>query len=168
MMKRTSSTLILILATLGAAIAAAPAAASDGYQSLNAITGYGNGEQVQPQPSDYTSVNAALGAVSSDRSPVSSADSDPSSLNAVLAAAPEGRPASSGPDSGYRSLNAIVGADGQPVQSPPPVVEVREGDGFDWFDALIGALIASGLTLMTLAAARTVARHRRATAESRA
>jgi hypothetical protein len=44
----------------------------------------------------------------------------------------------------------------------------REGDGFDWFDALIGALIASGLTLMTLVAARTVERHRRATAESRA
>ncbi len=48
------------------------------------------------------------------------------------------------------------------------MVEVREDDAFDRSDALIGALIASGLMLMTLAAAGTVARHRRATAESRA
>ena len=167
-MTRTSSTLILVLALLGAAIAAVPAAASDGYRSLNAITGEGSGEQGRPESSDYTSLNAALSPDSSERAPLVSLDSDPSSLNAVLATAPEGRPASSGPGSDYRSLNAVVGPDGLPQQSPPPVVEVREVDGFDWFDALIGALIASGLTLMTLAAARSVARHRRATAESRA
>jgi hypothetical protein len=167
-MTRTTSTLILVLASLGAAIAAVPAMASDDYRSVNAITGGGGGEQSQSPPDDYTALNAAVGAGSGERSPVSSAGGDPSSLNAVLATAPEERPASSGPGSDYRSLNATVGADGLPQQLPPPVVEVRDGDGFDWFDALIGALIASGLTLMTLTAARSVARHRRATAESRA
>jgi hypothetical protein len=167
-MTRTNSSLILILALLGAAIAAVPAAASDGYRSLNAITGDGSGGQDQAQPNDYTSLNAAVSPASSERSPVVSADSDPSSLNAVLATAPEGRPAFSGPGSGYRSLTATVGADGLSQQSPPPVVEVRDGDGFDWFDALVGALIASGLTLLTLAAARSVVRHRRAIAESSA
>jgi hypothetical protein len=165
-MTRTSSTLILVVATLGAAIAAAPAMASDDYRSVSSITGGGNSEQAQPQPS-YSSLTAAVGADSSERSPVSSADSDPSSLNAVLAAAPDRPVQSPGSGSGYRSLNAVAGADGL-VQQSPPVVEDRERDGFDWFDALIGALIASGLMLMTLAAARTVARHRRATAESRA
>jgi hypothetical protein len=167
-MTRTSSTLILVLATLGAAIAAVPAMASDDYRSMNSITGGSSGDRGKAQPSDFTSVNAAVGPDSSGRSPVSSADSDPSSLNAVLATAP-GRPVqSSGSGSDYRSLTSIVGADGLPQQSPPPVVDDRKGDGFDWFDALIGALIVSGLTLTTLAAARTVERHRRATAESRA
>jgi hypothetical protein len=166
-MTRTSSTLILVLATLGAAIAAAPAMASDDYRSVSSITGGGDGEQAQQQPSDYTSLNAAVAADSTERSSVVSADSDPSSLKAVLAAAPDRPAQSSGSGSGYRALNAVAGADGLPQQSPP-VAEDREGDGFDWFDALIGALIASGLMLMALAAARTVARHRRATAESRA
>jgi hypothetical protein len=167
-MTRTNSSLILILALLGATVAAVPAAGSDGYRSLNAITGDGSGEQSQSRSGDYTSLSAAISPDSSERSPVTSPDSDPSSLNAVLATSPEPSPASSGPGSDYRSLNAVVGAGGSPQQSPPPVAEIRDGDGFDWFDALIGALIASGLTLMTLAAARSVARHRRATAESRA
>jgi hypothetical protein len=167
-MKRTTSALILVLALLGAAIAAVPAAASDGYRSINAITGDGSDEQGRPESSDYTSLNAAVGPDSRERSPLTSTDSDPSSLNAVLATAPAGGPASSGPRSDYRSLSAIVGAGGAPQQSPPPVVEGPESDGFDWFDALVGALIAVSLTLMTLATARTVARHRRATAESRA
>jgi hypothetical protein len=136
-MTRRSSILILVLAMLGTAIAAAPAAASGAHESINAITG--SGEQGQPASSD--SVNALVGADSSNQSPASSREINPSSLNATL------------------------GTDGLPQQSPQSVVEVREGD---WFDGLIGALVASGLTLMTLAAARSVARHRRATAESRA
>ena len=164
-MTRTSSVLILALVTLGAAIA--PAAASDSYRSINSITGSDGGEQGQSRSSDYTSLNAALGADSSEPSPVTSAYTDPSSLNSVLATAPEGGSASSGTGSDYRSVNSVVGGE-SPQPSPTAVVEVREGDGFDWFDALIGALIASGLMLMTLAAARSVARHRRATAESRA
>ena len=166
-MTRSSSTLILILALLGAAVAAVPAAASDGYQSLIAITGDDSGGQSQSQPNDYTAVNAALGPESRDSLSAASATGDPSSVNAVLAT-PDGHPASSGPGNGSRSLTSIVGSDGLPHQSPPPAVEVRDDDGFGWFDALIGALIASGLTLITLAAARSVARHRRATAESRA
>jgi hypothetical protein len=131
---------------------------------VSSITGGSSGGRAQPR--DYTSVNSVVGADSSERSPAHSVDSDPSSLGAVLATEPE-RPVQSSGSSGYRSANAIVGADGLPQRSSP-VVEVREGDGFDWFDALIGALIASGLTLITLVAGRTVARHRRATAESRA
>jgi hypothetical protein len=165
-MTRGSSTLILVFATLGAAIAAVPAMAD--YQSVGAITGGGNGEHAQTPPDDYTSLNAAVVAESRERSPRSTADGDPSSLNAVLATAPDRPVQASGSGGGYRSLNSIASADGVPQQSPVPAVDVREGDGFDWFDALIGALIASGLMLMTLVAARTVARHRRATAESRA
>lgn len=45
------------------------------------------------------------------------------------------------------------------------VVPRAETDGFDWGDALIGALAASGLMLMTLATAHTVARHRGPAAE---
>src|SRR5215211_8716136 len=124
-MTRTSSILILVLALLGVTIAAVPAAASDGYRSLNAITGDGSGERGRPESSGYTSLNAAVSPDSSERSPVTSADSDPSSLNAVLASAPEGRPAFSGPGSDYRSVNAIVGGDGAPQPSPLSVVDVR-------------------------------------------
>lgn len=164
-MTRTSSTLILVLATLGTAVAAAPATASDDYRSLNSVTG--GSEPAQPGPGDYTSVNAAVGADPSDDLPLTSADSDPTSVNAVLATAPERPVQASGSGDDYRSLTAVVGADGLPQQALP-VVDLSEGDGFDWLDGLIGALIASGLMLMTLVAARTVARHRRATAESRA
>jgi hypothetical protein len=66
------------------------------------------------------------------------------------------------------SPNAILGADGQPQQSPQPVTRVVNGDEFDWVDGLIGAIVALSLMLITLAAARTVARHRRATVESHA
>jgi hypothetical protein len=164
-MKRTTSTLILALAMLGAAIAAVPAAAFDGYQSLNALSAGDSGKQGQVQPNDYTSLNAALGSDPSERSPASSTDSDPSSLNAVLHSEPAQGVASSNPSNEVRSVNAAVGGYGSP--EPLPVADLREGDGFDWFDALIGALIATGLMLMALVAARTAARHRRATAESR-
>jgi hypothetical protein len=44
---------------LRAAIAAVPAAASDGYQSLNTLAAGDSGMQGQLQPNDYTSLNAA-------------------------------------------------------------------------------------------------------------
>jgi hypothetical protein len=137
-MTRTSSILVLVLAFFGTAVAAAPAAAPDPYPYQSLNAIIG--EQGQPASSEYNSMNALIGADSGDRSPANSRDTDPSSVNAIL------------------------GPDGSPQQSPQPV----EADRFDWFDALIGALIASGLTVMTLASVRTVARHRRATAESRA
>jgi hypothetical protein len=164
-MTRSSSILILVLALLGAAIAAGPAGASDGYGSINSIVGGGS---TDPRLTDASTINALIGADSTERSPVTSASRDPTTLNAVLATGPEGHHVSPGPATDYRSVNALVG-DGESQQpSPLPVVEVRPADGFDWFDALTGALVASGLMLITLATARSVARRRHPVAESRA
>jgi hypothetical protein len=142
-MTRLSSTLILVLAMLGATTATAAAVGSDGYESITAITG-GDDEHGQPQSSGYSSVSAQVGSESTDRSGAAQSAAQPS------------------------SLNATVGANGLPQQSPTAVVTATGGDGFDWSDALVGALTAFGLALMTLAAARLIARHRRATVAGRA
>src|SRR5918994_1247320 len=130
-MTRKHSTLILVLATLGAALAATPAAASDQYRSVNSITagsaGQGSGA------GEFSSVNAVTGGSVGEQT--GSGD--------------------------YRSVNAVVGDDGGPAISPQPAVATREADGFDWLDALIGALIASGLLMTALLAARSITRHRR-------
>jgi hypothetical protein len=138
-MTRTHAALVSAVAILVIAFSAVPAAASDGYRSLNSITASSDNVVAQPNSSDYRSVNSITG-------------SSPSAAD---------QPASSG----YRSLTSIVGGS----ESPKPTslaVDNPGGDGFDWFDALIGALTA-GLLVSALAAARSVARHRRATAESR-
>jgi hypothetical protein len=140
-MTRNSSIFILVLAMLGATTATAAAAGSDGYQSVNAITG---GDGGQPQSKGFSSVSAVVGSDSSDRSVASSAPAQPGSLNATL------------------------GANGLPQESPTAGVVATGGDGFDWSDALVGAFTAFGLALMTLVAARLVARHRRATVEGHA
>ena len=62
----------------------------------------------------------------------------------------------------YRSLDAQVASAG----SAPAARQVAASDGFDWSDGLIGALVGTALLLLTLTAARTIARHRRATVES--
>ena len=41
----------------------------------------------------------------------------------------------------YSSPNALVGAD----PTPTSLVEVRESSGFDWGDAMIGALVGTAL-----------------------
>ncbi len=56
---------------------------------------------------------------------------------------------------------------GSSQPTPAATVEVADG-GFQFGDAVIGALVASGLMLMALVVARPVARHRRQAAESRA
>src|SRR5919106_1711756 len=122
-MTRKHSTLILVLATLGAALAATPAAASDQYRSVNSITGGSAGQG--SGAGGFSSVNAVVGSGASDPSPVFASGD-------------------------YRSVNAIVGDDGTPAISPQPAVATREADGFDWLDALIGALIASGLLMTAL------------------
>jgi len=53
-----------------------------------------------------------------------------------------------------------------PSQAPVITTEAV-GAGFQLGDAVIGALIVSGLLIATLAVARSVARRRRVTAESR-
>jgi hypothetical protein len=142
-MTRTSSILILVLAMLGATTATAAAAGPDGYETVTAITG-GSGDNGQAQSSGHDSVNALVGSGSSDRSGATSSPAEPNSLNATL------------------------GANGLAQESPTAVVGATGGDGFDWSDAVVGASIAFGLALMTLAGARLVVRHRRATVEGRA
>jgi hypothetical protein len=154
-MTRTNALQVWLITGLIAAFTATPAMASDGYESVNAITGptqSSNGDR------GFESVNAITGPVQS------SEDRSYESINAVTG------PLSDQPSSlvsrgdAYSSPNALVGAE----PTPTSFVEVRESGGFDWGDALIGALVASGLMLMALASARTIAHHRRATAESRA
>jgi hypothetical protein len=141
-MTRTSSILILVLAMLGSTTPTAAAAGSDPYESVNAITG-GDREHGQPQSSGYTSISALVGADSNDRSGAASSPAQPT------------------------SLNATVGANGLPQESPTAAVGATAGDEFDWSDALVGALTAVGLALMTLVATRLVARHRRVTVAGR-
>jgi hypothetical protein len=136
-MTRKSSTLIISLIVLAAALVPASAFA-DGYQSVSAIVGPGESSS----DDGYSSVNALAAA---------SPDLGASELSATVGSSP----------------NAILGAHGVP-EPAPQLVEVGDDDGFNWSDALIGALIGSTLIVMTLAAARLVARHRRTTAESRA
>ena len=115
-----------------------PVSALGDYSTVSSITG--------PTPSsgsaDYSSVNSLVGGETAP----------PTDSRTTLASSP----------------NAILGADGQPQPSPTATVQARGDEGFDWLDGAIGALVAGGLMLMTLAAARTVVRHRRATVESRA
>jgi hypothetical protein len=141
-MTPTNKIIISVVAALALALPALPAAASDGYSSVNALTGDPGTEQSIPSDG-YTSVNAVTG------------DS--------------GKQQSLQPG-GYSSVNAITGSgsDQSPHSLPSPSVEVREESGFDWGDALIGALVASGLLAFAFVGARSVARHRRATAEPRA
>jgi hypothetical protein len=138
-MTRAHTALILVVAILVLAFSAVPAAASDGYSSVNSIVGGSGSAAIQPGSSGYRSLNSITG------SSASTVDQPTSS--------------------GYRSVNSIVGGSESPKASPL-AVDSLGGDGFDWFDALIGAFSA-GLLLSALAAVRSVARHRRATAESR-
>jgi hypothetical protein len=139
-MTRAHAALISVVAIIVLAFSAVPAAASnDGYRSVNSIMGGSGSAAVQPGSSDYRSLNSITG------SSASTVDQPTSS--------------------GYRTVNSIVGGSESPKPSPL-AVDSPGGDGFDWLDALIGAFSA-GLLLSALAAARSVARHRRATAESR-
>jgi hypothetical protein len=159
-MTRTNSTLISVLAIVAMAFAAAPAMASDGYSSVTALTG-GPGTE-QPTPSaDHSSVNALTGDRGTEQSTPSG---DNSSVTALTGNS--GTERSIQRAEGYSSLTAITGNQPtQPVSSPS--IEAQDEGGFDWSDALIGALVASGLLGLTFAAASSVARHRRTAAEPR-
>jgi hypothetical protein len=186
-MTRTSSIYSLVLVMLAALVAAVPASATDGYRSADSILASA-GTQTTPT-SDPGSAKPLFAGTSGDHSPSGVAGLDYRSAAAVLAGQGSSQPALvSGVD--YRSADAVLAVSGSPqpsavkasgqryvdallrspgaFQPPPvPVVEPRGGDGFHWGDALIGALIASLLLFAMLAAARSVARHRRATVESR-
>lgn len=138
-MTRTNSALISVLAILAVAFAATPAVASETFSTVNALTG---DQTVQPYESKgYSSVNAITGGSSADQ------------------------PAQPKPHS---SVNSITGGSATDVSPQPSrLVDVREDGGFDWGDALVGALVASGLLGLAFVAARSVARHRRAATEPR-
>jgi hypothetical protein len=160
-MTRKHSTLILVLATLGAALAATPAAASDQYRSVNSVTGGSAGGA--SGAGEFSSVNAVTGGGAGEQASSSSF----SSVNAAVGSGPSD-PSPVFASGDYRSVNAIVGDAATPAASLQPTITTSGADGFDWLDALIGALIASSLLMVSLLAARSVARHRRPTAESAA
>jgi hypothetical protein len=153
-MTRTNAALMSVIAILVTAFTAVPAAASDGYESVSAITGptQSSGEQ----PSGYESVSAITGPIESESSPAGF-----SSLASI--AGPESQPPVAERSDGYSSLASVVG----PGQAPTPSVEVSESSGFDWGDALVGALVTMALALMAFGSARLIA-HRRSTVESQA
>ncbi len=130
-MKRTTSSLILVLVTLATATLATPAAADPGgFQNPDLPSAGGNEPAWSGDSKDL---------LVQSHQPVWSGDSK---------------------DLRVQSL-------GSSQPTPAGTVEVAD-DSFQFGDALIGALVASGLVLMALAVGRPVARHRRQTAASRA
>jgi hypothetical protein len=164
-MTRTNTILSLVLAMIVAAVAAAPAAAADGYRSVDSIVA-GAGSQPGTPSADVSS-NKQLFAGSSDRPSSPIAGSAYRSPDSIVATADPRQP-SAAPSGGQGYVDALARNPVPPQSSPVRVVEARSAEGFHWGDALIGALIASGLLLMTFAAARAFTRHRRMTAESSA
>jgi hypothetical protein len=167
-MTRTNTILSLVLAMIATAVAAAPAAA-EGYRSVDSIVATAGAQSATP--SGDLSSTKQLFAGSSDRPSPQLAASAYRSPDSIVATADPRQPAAA-PSGVERYADAFVRPGGSQLHpassSPVRVVEVRGGDGFHWGDALIGALIASGLLLIGLAAARSVVRHRRMTAASRA
>ena len=139
-MTRINSALISVLAILAVAFAATPAVASETFSTVNALTG---DQTIQPydHSKGYSSVNAITGGSSTDQ---------PAQPNL------------------HSTVNSITGGSATDVSPQPSrFADVREDGGFDWGDAMIGALVASGLLGLAFVAARSVARHRRAATEPR-
>jgi len=144
-MTRSSSYLISVIAMVAAAIAVAPAAAqpvssSGDYQAPNAV--------VSPQDPGSTSLNATLANSSSQPATPAGIDRG-SGGTAPISGAHE-------PESTVVAVPSVAADTG------------NDSGGFDWTAALIVAGGALALLALALAAARTSARHRRATAASRA
>jgi hypothetical protein len=154
-MTRTDALRVWLITGLVTAFAATPALASGGYESANAIAG---STQSSDDDRGFGSVNAITGPVQT------SDDRGYESINAVTG------PVGDQPSSQviradrYSSPNALVGAD----PTPTSLVEVRESSGFDWGDAMIGALVGTALMLVAIGGARLVEQSRRRTAESSA
>ena len=157
-MTRTNTALIWVIAILASALVAVPAAAADGYESLNSVSG--GGSQSEP----YRSLNSVTG-IGEGRSDSLAATTAPAAVNAILADSPPTPTDSRNlAVDAYRSLTSVVG-DNEP---PTSLVSVREASGFDWGDAGIGALVAAALAMAAFIGARLIGQFRRPTAESRA
>jgi hypothetical protein len=136
---------------------------SGAQSSVNALVG-ADSEQSSSEPANPTTLTALVGA-DSGSSPSQPANT--STVNALVGADPQPSPLQSSPaGADYASVSAIVG-DQTPSPSPTSVASSPD-DGFDWTDALFGALAAFGLTALMIVAARSVIRHRRPVAASRA
>jgi hypothetical protein len=160
-MTRTNTVLISVLAIVAMAFAAVPAAASDGYSSVTALTGDPATEQ-----SSHPGISSSVASLTGDPAAVPAAASDGYSSVAALTGDPATE-RSAQPD-GYSSVTSITGdpaADAVPPSQPS--INAQEEGGFDWGDALIGAAVASVMLALAFVGARSVARHRRATAEPR-
>ena len=153
MTRKGSISIILVLVSLATAVAVAPATASEYPGSVTALAGGHDGdEQVSaPQAPYIGSVTALAGGHDGNSQP---------------SGQPSGQPVKSSPSSDFQPLNGILGENGVP--QAVPIASVADGDGFDWTDALIGALISSAVLLMAFLTARSVTRRRTSTAESRA
>ena len=143
---------ILVFAGVATALAVAPATAAEYPGSVTALAGGHDGdEQVSaPQAPYIGSVTALAGGHDGNAQPTGQ---------------PSGQPVKSSPSSDFQPLNGILGEDG--VTQAVPTASVANGDGFDWTDALIGAMISSAVLLMAFLTARSVGRRRTPTAESR-
>jgi hypothetical protein len=159
------------------------------HSSVNALVGDGASQPSAVSDHNLTSLNAVVGG-EPQASPSQSAPASLTSLNATVGAEQRPSTSQSAPAS-LTSLNATVGAEQRSStsqsaaggsdfssvsslvgdQAPAPssaTVAATSGDGFDWTDAMFGALAGIGLAAMMIAAAISVSRHRRPTAESRA
>jgi hypothetical protein len=153
-MTRTNAGLAWVVAILASAFVAVPAAAADGYESISAITG--PGESSAQLPGEYESLSAISGPTETQSSPTGH-----SSLTAIVGADDQSAPVDRPHE--FSSLASLVGPD----ETPTPSVEVREASGFDWGDALVGALAALALMAMAAGTVRLVGQQRR-TVESSA
>ena len=136
---------------------------SETQSSVNALVG-ADSEQSSSQPANPTTLTALVGAEAGSSA---SQPANTSTVNALVGADPQPSPLESSPaGADYASVSAIVG-DQTPSPSPTSVASSPD-DGFDWTDALFGALAAFGLTALMIVAARSVIRHRRPVAAARA
>jgi hypothetical protein len=175
MTRKGSISIILVLVAVATALAAAPATAVDNPGSVRALeTGY-QPDSAASERSDYPGSVRALETGYQPDSAASERSDYPGSVTALAgghdgnsqpSGQPSGQPIKSSPSSDFQPLNGILGEDGVP--QPVPTASVADGDGFDWTDALLGALISSAVLLIAFLTARSVARRRTPTAESRA
>jgi hypothetical protein len=144
MTRKGSISIILVLVGLVAALAVTPASALEKPGSVDGVARYDGDPQADP----------------------SRGLQDPGSVDAV-ARYDGGRQQSTSDGSGFQgSVDAIARYGGDAPQAVP-TSSVGQGDGFDWTDALIGGLVASGLLSIAFLTARSGAR-RRPTVESSA
>lgn len=154
-MTRTNAFRIWLSAGLIAAVAATPALAAEGYESVTAITG----GEASDRGSEVSSVNSITGAVQT------SEDRGYESINAVTGPVADPPTTLASRPDGYSTPNALVGDQPAP---PSSLVEVSEPSGFDWGDALVGALAGMALALLAFGAARLTGQSRSRTVESSA